>query len=208
MAAAADLATVEPVLAAAFEKANPTIKVRFVTGASAALAQQIEQGAPFDVFLSANIDLVEQLHLDGARMYTVGHVAALWRDGKPHDLNELTSAQVRFIALPNPKLAPYGAAAQEALRKLGLWEKVQPKVVYGENVRQTLQLFDSGNADVVLTAASLVIDRHPLMIPSRVLQKGGIVRASKEKRGAGEFLDWLVSAPAQQILGGFGFDKP
>ncbi len=208
VAAAADLSAAEPLLSAAFEKADPAVKVRFVNGASAAIAQQIRAGAPFDVFLSANIDLVDQLHLDSPKTYTVGHVAVLWKDGKQHTLQDLGKPEIRFVALANPKLAPYGLAAQHALESAHLWDAVQPKIVYAENVRQALQLFDSGNADVVLTSASLVISRHPQIVPSRVVQKAGIVPASKRKQEAQAFLDWLLSAPAQAILAGFGFDKP
>jgi molybdate transport system substrate-binding protein len=208
VAAAADLSAAEPVLAAAFEKANPGLQIKFVTGASTALAQQIRAGAPFDIFLSANIDLVDQLHLDSPKTYTVGHVALLWKDGKSHPLADLSLPAVRFVALPNPKLAPYGLAAQRLLERAGLWEKVQPKIVYAENVRQTLQLFDSGNADAVLTALALLVNRHPQIVPSEVIQKGGIVPATKHAEAAQAFLNWLMSPPAQQILARFGFDKP
>ena len=208
VAAAADLSAAEPALSAGFEKTNPTVKVRFVTGASTSLAQQIQAGAPFDIFLSANIDLVDKLHLDSPRTYTVGHIAILWKDGKSHPLSDLTNPEVRFVAMANPKLAPYGLAAQQALQGSDLWNKVQPKIVYAENVRQTLQLFDSGNADAVLTALSLVIDRHPQIVPSEIIQKGGIVPATKNHEVAQAFLNWLISPPAQQILTRYGFDKP
>ncbi len=208
VAAAADLSAAEPALASAFEKTSPLVRVRFVTGASTALAQQIQAGAPFDVFLSANIDLVDQLHLDSPKMYTVGHIAVLWKDGKPHPLTDLTLPTVRFVALANPKLAPYGLAAQQELQRSGLWDKLQGKIVYAENVRQTLQLFDTGNADAVLTALSLVIDRHPQIVRSVIPQKGGIVPDTKSHKEAQAFMDWLVSPQAQQILAKYGFDKP
>jgi molybdate transport system substrate-binding protein len=208
VAAAADLSSAEPALAAAFEKTNPSIHVKFVTGASTALAQQIQAGAPFDLFLSANIDLVDQLHLTEAKMYTVGHIAILWKDGKSHTINDLASPSVRFIAIANPKLAPYGLAAQQVLQRSGLWTKVESKIVYAENVRQTLQLFDSGNADATLTALSLVVDRQPQIVPSEIPQKAGIVPASKELGEAKIFLSWLVSPAAQGILARYGFDKP
>jgi molybdate transport system substrate-binding protein len=208
IAAASDLSSAEPMLTAAFEKTNPSIRVRFVNGASAALAQQIQQGAPFDAFLSANVVLVDQLQLASPKTYAVGHVAMLWKDSKPHPLNDLAGPGVRFMALPNPKLAPYGLAAKQVLQRAGLWDKIQLKIVYAENVRQALELFDSGNADAVLTSASLIINRHPQILPSEVLQKGGIVPATKMPEAAQKFLDWLVSPPAQQILATFGFDKP
>jgi molybdate transport system substrate-binding protein len=208
VAAAADLSAAEPVLAAEFEKTNPSIKIRFVTGASTALAQQIHNGAPFDLFLSANIDLVDSLHLDDAKIYTVGHIAILWKDGKDHPLTDLANPNIHFLAIANPKLAPYGLAAQQELQRLGLWDKLQPKIVYAENVRGTLQLFDSGNADAVLTALSLVINRHPQIVHSEIVQKAGIVPATQSPQAAHAFLDWLLSPPAQQILARYGFDKP
>lgn len=209
VAAAADLTAAEPALSAAFEKTNPNLKVRFVTGASTALAQQIKNGAPYDVFLSANVELVDQLGLEAARNYATGHVAALWRDGKPHDLKDLLQPDVKFVALANPQLAPYGLAARKALEKAGLWEKVQGKVVYAENVRQALQLFDSGNADVALTAASLLIDRHSQWVEGgTVAQRGGIVRGRPETKAAVRFMDWLVSKEGQAVLAKFGFDRP
>jgi len=208
VAAAADLSAAEPVLAAEFEKTNPSIKIRFVTGASTALAQQIHNGAPFDLFLSANINLVDSLHLDDAKIYTVGHIAILWKDGKDHPLTDLANPNIHFLAIANPKLAPYGLAAQQELQRLGLWDKLQPKIVYAENVRGTLQLFESGNADAVLTALSLVINRHPQIVHSEIVQKAGIVPATKSPQAAHAFLDWLLSPPAQQILARYGFDKP
>ena len=205
IAAASDLSAVEPVLTQAFEKANPLIRHSFRKRGQRFAGQQIQAGAPFDLFLSANINLVDQLHLDDAKIYTVGHVAVLWKDGKQHPLSDLAQSSVRFVALPNPKLAPYGLAARQALEQAKLWSAVQPKAVYAENVRQTLQLFDSGNADAVLTAASLVVGRHSQTVPSAVVQKAGIVPSSKNAAAAKTFLDWLISAPAQQILARFGF---
>lgn len=207
VAAASDLSSAEPALLAAFEKTNPSIKLRFANGASAALAQQIQQGAPFDVFLSANVVLVDQLHLNDPQTYAVGHVALLWRDGKHHPLSHLRDPEIRFIALPNPKLAPYGLAAQQALQSAHLWTAIEKRIVYAENVRQTLELFDSGNADAVLTSDSLIVGRNPQIVPSEVIQKGGIVPGTKLPEAARTFLNWLLSPPAQKILATFGFSK-
>ena len=110
--------------------------------------------------------------------YATGRLAILWRDGGTHSIKDLSLPAVRFIALANPKLAPYGLAAQQALLHAGLWESVQPKIVYGENVRQALQLFDSGNADAVLTSDGLISERHPQLIPADwhrpIIQKAGV----------------------------------
>jgi molybdate transport system substrate-binding protein len=115
------------------------------------------------------------------------------------------------VALANPQLAPYGAAAREALEHAQLWARIKPKVVYGENVRQTLQLFDSGNADAVLTAAGLVMERNPQMIPADwhqpIVQKAGMVSASAKQKAAALFLRFLVGSEAQEIFARHGFGR-
>jgi molybdate transport system substrate-binding protein len=218
VAAASDLSAIGPTLATEFEKTNPTIHMRFVNGASAMLAQQIANGAPFDVFLSANAQFVDQLALNRKLLptsvlsYATGQLAILWRDKKTHPLSDLAQDQFRFLALPNPKLAPYGVAAEEALKHEGVWPTAKPKIVYGENVRQTLQLFDSGNADVVITADSLLQSRNAQLLPpawhAPIIQKGGIVATSTQQSPAKTFLDWLVSPAGQTIFAKYGFGKP
>jgi molybdate transport system substrate-binding protein len=115
---------------------------------------------------------------------------------------------VRSVALPNPKLAPYGVAAEQALRHAGVWEFVRPKVVYGENVRQTLQLFESGNTDAVLTSDSLLQGKPAQVIPADwhdpIIQKGGIVAGSPNGALAQGFLKFLAG-PGQAVFARFGF---
>jgi molybdate transport system substrate-binding protein len=231
IAAAADLSALEPQLAKQFEKTNPSldepahlseaktqVRIRFVTGASGILSQQIENGAPYDVFLSANARFVDhlssfgKLRPDSVTAYAVGRVGILWKDAKQHRISDLTENWVRFVALPNPKLAPYGVAAQEALEHAGIWKEIQPKVVYGENVRQTLQLFESGNADAVLTAAALLQGKNATVVPADwhrpIIQKAGIVAGTKNLEAARKFLDYLTSKDAQAIFAKFGFSPP
>jgi molybdate transport system substrate-binding protein len=211
VAAASDLSPVQPAL----QKAQPNLQIRFVNAASSVLSQQIENGAPYDVYLSANSQFVDQLasngklRVDSVRTYATGRVAILWSDKKSHSVSDLTQDWVHFVALANPRLAPYGAAAQQALEHAGLWTAVKKKIVYGENVRQALQLFDSGNADVVLTALSLVNDRKPDLIPvtwhAPIVQKAGVVAASKNQSEAQAFLQFLTSPAGQAIFAKFGF---
>jgi len=218
VAAASDLTNLEPGLLASFHKTAPAIRVRFVTSASAVLAQQIENGAPYDVFLSANAQFVDRLTATrkieptSVVTYAIGRVGVLWRDGKSHEISDLKADWVRFAAMPNPKLAPYGVAAEQALRHAGLWEFVRKKVVYGENVRQTLQLFDSGNADAVLTSDSLLQGRHPDLIPadwhSPITQKAGIVTDTPHPAAAREFVRYLTTLAAQAVFARYGFSKP
>lgn len=218
VAAASDLTDLEAPLASSFGKTHPGIEVRWVTASSAILAQQIQNGAPYDIFLSANAQYVDLLQasgkLDAASVtpYAVGRVAILWRGGKHHEINELGQNWVRFVALPNPKLAPYGVAAQQALEHAGIWEFVRQKVVYGENVRQTLQLFESGNADAVITSDSLLQGKDPQLIPAEwhkpILQKAGIVAGSPHAETARSFLDFLRGPDGQAVFARFGFGKP
>lgn len=215
VAAASDLTDLEAPLATSFGKATPGTKISWVTASSAILAQQIQNGAPYDVFLSANAQYVEQLSssskldADSVRAYAVGRVAILWRDGKVHSISDLTQSTVHFLALPNPKLAPYGVAAQQALEHAGIWTAVKGKVVYGENVRQTLQLFESGNADAVMTSDSLLQGKKAQLIPADwhrpITQKGGIVTGSKNATAARKFLDFLVAPAGQAVFAKFGF---
>ncbi len=218
VAAAADLSSLEPELTQQFEKTNPSFQVKWVTGASASLSQQIENGAPYDVFLSANAQFVDRLSSfgklvpDSLTVYAIGRVGIFWKDGKHHPISDLTQKWVRFVALPNPKLAPYGVAAQEALEHAGIWKQIQPKVVYGENVRQALQLCESGNADAVLTSASLVTGRNADLVPDDwhgpITQKAGIISTTKNLEAARQFLDFLKSKDGQAVFAKFGFSAP
>jgi molybdate transport system substrate-binding protein len=103
-------------------------------------------------------------------------------------------------------------AAQQTLEHEHLWAKLQPKIVYGENVRQTLQLFDSGNADVALTSDGLISERHPQLIPAEwhapIVQKAGIVAASEKQKEANLFLQFLLGPTAQAIFAKHGFGRP
>jgi molybdate transport system substrate-binding protein len=218
VAAAADLAPLENDLANTFRQTHPGISVQFVTEASASLSQQIENGAPYDVFLSANAQFVDRLSSfgklrpDSVRAYAEGRLGLLWRNGKKLHISDLAATNVRYVALPNPKLAPYGVAAQQTLEHEGIWKQVQPKVVYGENVRQTLQMFESGNADAVITADSLLKGKDPDLIPVEwhrpILQKAGIVATTKHLTAAEAFLNFLTGPAAQMIFARFGFTSP
>jgi molybdate transport system substrate-binding protein len=219
VASAADLATLQPELLALLRKTDPNCTLQFVTASSAVLSQQIENGAPYDVFLSANAVFVEQLAKEGkidpasVRAYAQGRVGILWKDGKAYPVSELTKDWVRFVALPNPKLAPYGVAAQQALEHARIWQAVRPKVVYGENVRQTLQLFESGNADAVLTSDSLLrgkpgAEALPAGWHQPIVQKAGVVAASPNAAAARKFLELLTGTAGQAVFARYGFSPP
>jgi molybdate transport system substrate-binding protein len=211
VAAAADISAAESDLTSSFHETYPSDTVRFVFAASGALAQQIANGAPYDVFLSANEAFVDQLVStrkilpDTDIAYALGRVGILWKDGKAHPLNDLTTDLVRFVAIANPKLAPYGLAAEQALRHENLWDKLGAKIVFGENVRQTLQLFDSGNADAVLTSYSLINNRPgATVVPDNwhqpIRQKAGVVASSANQKLARKFVAFLEGPKGSKIL--------
>jgi molybdate transport system substrate-binding protein len=215
VAAAADISAAGPDLTSAFQSAHPGDTVRFVFAASGALAQQIANGAPYDVFLSANGAFVDQLASSGKilpetdTVYALGRLGVLWKDAKPHSFNDLADDWVRFVAVANPVLAPYGLAARQALQHEKLWDRLKPKIVFGENVRQTLQMFDSGNADAVLTSYSLITGRPGAsIIPDTwhqpIRQKAGVVAASANQPLARELLAFLRGPSGSQVLARHG----
>ncbi|MGE5648367.1 MAG: molybdate ABC transporter substrate-binding protein [Acidobacteriota bacterium] len=218
VAGAADLAGVQEPLAQAFERATG-VKVRFTLGASGMLARQIERGAPYDVFLSANEAFVTELAKAGrlapetVRVYAYGRLGLWSRDGAVKSAADLKNARVLHVAIANPAHAPYGMAAREFLERHGLWKAVQPKVVYGENVRQALQYAESGNADAVITAWSLLYDRAgAVLLPASghapIRQAGGVVTGRPNELVARRFLDFLSGAEGRRILEARGLGVP
>ncbi len=165
VAAAADLAEVFPEVGKAFEKATGR-KVSFSFGATGLLAKQIEEGAPFDVFAAANVSFVDDVVKAGACVadtratYAEGRIVLWMRSDGGRGVSsvaDLARPEIVHVAIANPDHAPYGKAAKEALVKAGVWDAVAKKIVYGENVQQTLQFAQSGNADVAIVALSLAM---------------------------------------------------
>jgi molybdate transport system substrate-binding protein len=186
------------------------IQLRFTVGSSGMLARQIENGAPYDVYLSANEKFVTDLAARGMLLpgsvcvYTVGRLGLWSKDGKIRDLKQLTDPRVRHLAIPNPAHAPYGAAAKEALTRMGLWRALEGRLVYAENVRQAFEYASSGNAEAVITSWTMVFDRGGILIDSAwhapLRQSGAVVSTSKQPRAAQRLLDFLVSARGQALL--------
>ncbi len=209
VAAASDLAPLKAALQTATGQ-----RVTVVLGASGSLKQQIHNGAPFDVFLSANEQYIKDLAVSGeivpdsVEVYATGRIAVWSSSGRWKTLHNLTNSEVRKIAIANPASAPYGAAAQQALEKQGLWKALQPKIVYAENIRQALQFAESKNADAAIVSWTLAHNIGGVLIPpelhSPIRQAGGIVAASKNQAAAREFLKYLVSAAGRELLKSHG----
>lgn len=208
----------------AFEKIN-NIRVDEVVGASGNLTRQITQGAPFDVFISADTKYPQNLFqnhfaAEAPKVYTRG-VLVLWTT-KPglipgENLQFLLSDKIKRIAIANPKIAPYGTAAQAVLQKFNLLDKIKSKLVYGESISQTSQFIASQNADVGFTAKAIVLsdemknkgtwielnhDDYPPILQAAVLLKYGIKNNSSAAR---KFYEFLFSATAKDIYKKYGY---
>jgi molybdate transport system substrate-binding protein len=166
VAAASDLAFAFKEIGETFEKQTGKT-VTFTFGSSGNLAKQIAQGAPYDVFAAANVAFIDEVvkadACDGATkaMYARGRIVVWTKKGSsvaaPAALADLKDARFAKIAIANPEHAPYGKAAKQALEKLGIWDAVQPRIVFGENIQQTLQFAQTGNADAAIAALSLAL---------------------------------------------------
>ncbi len=216
VAAAANLSAVFNELGPRFE-AETGVHPLFSFGSTAQLAQQIENGAPYDVFASADVDHVVQLERKGAiaagsrAVYATG-ILALWSpSGKANKPQDLINTDVRVIALANPDLAPYGLAARETLQRLGIWKQVEPKIAYADNINMAKQYGTSGNADAVFTAYSLVLSEKgkviqiPENLHAPIDQALGIVAASKRKDRAKQFVDYLLKGKGRDQLVASGY---
>jgi molybdate transport system substrate-binding protein len=164
VAAASDLAFAFKDIGAEFEKRTGR-QVSFTFGSTGMLAKQIAEGAPFDVFAAANVSFVDDVIKAGAcdaetkAPYARGRIV-IWSKkaegfAPPAALADLADARFVKLAIANPEHAPYGRAAKEALMSAGVWEKVEPKIVYGENIQQTLQFAQTRNAEAAIVALSL-----------------------------------------------------
>lgn len=227
LAAASDLVYCLEDLNAAFQKAHPDIQLKASTGASGNIFAQIKNGAPFDIFLSADVNYPKELIKAGLAEeksllpYAIGHLV-VWttRDGVDvsKGLQALTSGSIGKIAIANPEHAPYGRAAKAALESAGIWDAVKGKIVYGENIAQTAQFVETGNADAGLVALSLVLSPKLakkgtwVEVPENafsVLEQAAVLT----KKGAGNadaalYLAFLGSAEAREVFNRYGFRLP
>ena len=203
--------------------ARTGVKVTNSFGATADLAKQIENGAPFDVFASADVEHVENLASKGLLadsprgVYARGKLV-LWMPpnvkAQVTRVEDLAGESVSKIAIAKPDVAPYGRAAVESLNALGLWPKVEPKVVYSQTVAQAKQFASSGNADAAFIPRSLVREGEgraldvDAKLHAPIDQAVGVPRASKKQEAARRFVEFLLSEEGQSILKSFGYDSP
>jgi molybdate transport system substrate-binding protein len=227
VAAASDLQSALPAIAAQFEK-DTGHQVRLIFGSSGNFFTQIQNGAPFDVLLSADIDYPRRLERSGQAdrgslyQYATGRLVLWTRSDSGIDvrrgLTVLTDVRVRHVAIANPEHAPYGRAAVAALRHERLYERVQGKFVLGENISQAAQFAQSGSAEVGLLALSLALS--PALkssgtyvdVPGSwyppIEQAAVVLSSSRQKALARQFVDYLKNPGTVRILQSYGFGVP
>lgn len=222
VAAASDLQIAFTEIGVLFEEETGHA-VTFSFGSTGNLATQIENGAPFDVYAAANVafvdDLIEKGFVDAESkaLYGVGRIVLASSIASGMDAQELSALldpAIRHVAIANPEHAPYGMAAREALISAEIWDDLQPKLVYGENIRQTLQFIQTGNAEAGIVALSIadvpeitwtMIDNS---LHEPLLQAMGVVSNRPHSDVAREFVDFVTGPQGREVLEAYGFAPP
>lgn len=222
VAAAADLRYAFNELLPLFQKTNPTHKLEVIMGSSGKFMQQIENGAPFDLFFSADVSYPKKLVASGKALgpvttYAFGRIV-LWSakvDASQLSLQSLARPEFRKIAIAAPEHAPYGARAREALEHAGLWTTLQSKLVFGENISHTAQLIDSQAAEVGIIALSLAINDSLkakggyYLIPAgshQPLEQAFVItRHGQNNTAARAFAQFIGTPEARQVMQRYGF---
>jgi molybdate transport system substrate-binding protein len=184
------------------------------------LTRQIENGAPFDLFAAANVSYIDELDQkgliisDSRSIYARGRIT-LWTPNESNlrlqGIADLARPEVQRIAIANPDHAPYGLAAKQALQSAGVWDRVQPKLVYGDNIRQTLQYAQTGNVEVAIVALSLSVQSNgrwsliPEELHQPIDQGLAILKTSKNEQPARAFAAFINSPQGKAILNKYGF---
>lgn len=225
IAAASDLKFAMDELILAYTQANASDEVEPVYGSSGTFNAQIQQGAPFDLYFSADIAYPRALATAGfaaseVHPYAVGRIV-LWSaefDASSMTLADLADARFARIAIANPLHAPYGQRAEQALRASGMWEQLEPKLVYGENIAQTAQFVQTGAAQIGIIALALALspelasDGGYFLIPDTLhdpLEQGFIItQRAANNAAAARFAAYMQSEPARNVLTRHGFVLP
>lgn len=222
VAAASDLTPAFEELGRNFEQATG-IKVVYNFGSTGGLAKQIENGAPMDVFAAANVEFVNSLERkwliipDTKALYSRGRIT-IWTNAdsklKIDKLEDLSRTEVARIGIANPDHAPYGMAAREAMQSIGIWDAVKDKLVFGENVRMTLQYAETGNVDVSIIALSLSVQSKGrwVLIPEELHkpldQALTVIKGTKHEQQARQFAAYINGAQGRVVMRKYGFTLP
>jgi molybdate transport system substrate-binding protein len=223
IAVAANFTVPAEALQKMFEQRTPH-RLKFTSGSTGQLYAQIANGAPLDALLSADREHVDQLLAAGLAdgtlrfTYAIGKLALWTRETdkfKPLDLKSLSRTDYRWLAIANPELAPYGLAAEQALRKLGLWDTLGTRIVRGESIAQTFALAETRNADLAFVALSQVIaykDKDaatafevPQELYEPIAQDAALLKRAAGNAAARGFLEFLREPDALRVIQGFGY---
>ncbi len=225
IAGAADLKFAMDEIIVSFKRANPAAQIEAIYGSSGQLSMQIRQGAPYDLFFSADMAYPRALKEEGfsasdVRLYAVGHIVlwSLTRNAGALTLKDLADPGIQKVAMANPQHAPYGKRAEEALKAAGVWDTVEPKLVFGENIAQAAQYVQGGNAQVGIISLSLALSPELVKqgkyvpIPDNLhqpLEQGYIMtkRASNNPLAVA-FAHFVAGEEARSIMSGYGFVLP
>lgn len=225
IAAASDLRFALDEIITQWTVRNPEHPIRVIYGSSGRFATQIRQGAPFDIYMSADAAYAHALHQDGfasgpATAYAIGRIVLWSRDPQRVEsgLDGLRANPPRRLAIARPSHAPYGARAREALQARGLWSTVEPHLVYGENISGTAQMAESGAADAAIIALSLAL--HPDMqqqghyslieeaLHAPLLQALLVTRRAHDNDHAHRMAAFMLEPDARAVLQRYGFAVP
>jgi molybdate transport system substrate-binding protein len=221
VAVAANLQGVIKVLGKDF-KDKTGIEIEPIVGSSGNLSTQIKNGAPYDVFLSADMKFPDNLYKEGfstkePEVYAYGGLVICSASdiGFENWERMLLSARIKKIAIANPTIAPYGKAAEEALKQKGIWDDVQPKIVQGESIAQVNTYITTGVVDVGFTTQALIKDSEgktklywKLIDPKSytpIKQGMVIIKATKDAANAEKFYQYMLSPAAKAILKDYGY---
>jgi molybdate transport system substrate-binding protein len=220
--AAADLNSVFQELGERYEQEYRT-QIEFTFGSTGQLAHQIDQGAPIDLFAAANQSFIEDLDQKGRvisetkAIYGRGRIVLWTQEDSPlslQSLEDLMDPAISRVAIANPDHAPYGIAAREALQSAGLWDDLQPKLILGENIRQTLQYAEMGNVDVAIVALSLAVvvpgtwELIPEDLHSPLDQMLAVIDGSPHEDEARRFAEFINGEQGRPLMQQYGFVLP
>jgi molybdate transport system substrate-binding protein len=223
IAGAANLAKVMGEIVPLFEK-DSGAKVDFIPGSSGKLAAQLKEGAPFDLFMAANVKFVDdatsggECLADSKKIYARGHLVMWSPEGAkveaPAKADGLADKKFETIAVAQPDQAPYGAAAKAALDKLGVWKKIEKRVIYGPSLEETIKLVESGNAEIGLLALSQVIKgkgkytQIPDELHDPLDQALAVCKNGKQQALAGKFVEFLARPEIKDLMKSYGYTIP
>jgi molybdate transport system substrate-binding protein len=225
IAAAADLKFAMDEIVAAFKQAHPADRIEAVYGSAGKFFTQIQQGAPYDLYFSADIAFPRALAEKGLAgspitPYAIGRIV-LWSadlDASAMTLDSLADPKIARIAIANPKHAPYGRRAEEAMRAAGVWDKITPKLVLGEDMIQVSQFIQTGNAPIGIISLSFALNPElarrggywliPDSLHEPLEQAFMITKRAEDNALAKAFADYMQTPPARKIMTAYGFVLP